>query len=350
MSNLDFWKMLLTFGVWSSVSNNENITMKDLPVYDSDKFNFNYMLRTDPDDYVNMPDYKEFAENYIKFKDGILNIKNINITGEWDDSGTIECGYGVPIHTKILEIIMDNVRFPEDKIARFIASPTLIEESNNLSILIILPNTTTELTDSMFSYLPKLQYCEIGDKVTAIKDRTFMQTGIKSFVFPNKIETIGDTIFSSSPTDGIIIPNSIKTINKDAFASGTNYHLNFIIISYYALHETKNTNWYKSDDDFDELVNSHQNDKVYRIFSVVMNNGYPKLTEEDGQGFVNRQVITCRPEIIKLYVSNPEYINLLDNNTIYNFSLKPASTIKNNSAVKIQSHDEFSLDPYPHPA
>ena len=207
VSNLDFWKMLLTFGVWSSVSDG-GVVIKDMKM-SGDGFTFTSMLETDPEEWDGLKGYEDFVGKYVIFDadTGTLTLRNINVTGKWvaHDYSFLHGSYYywngwrcIDLNKDFKHIIMeDTVSLP----GNYIGSFAFVNCSYLKSI--VIPKTVESIGGETYNKNGNV-VTFYGDTVTEPFDAFFHCTSL-AFVTISKSCSIGDWAFAYC--------NSLTTIN-----------------------------------------------------------------------------------------------------------------------------------------
>lgn len=83
---------------------------------------------------------------------------------------------------------------------------------------IVLPNTFTKISDSLFSMHPHLKSVTIPNSITTIEDMAFNECGIMSVTIPDSVTSIGEGAFAlCAYLTSVTIPNSVTSIGEYAF-------------------------------------------------------------------------------------------------------------------------------------
>ena len=261
--------MLLTFGVWSSVSNVSNVDDRKILEYKSDnenKFTFKSMLETDPEEWDQLEGYNDFAaKECVEFENGTLTLRNIRVIGKWvayeysftlygEDFPGLRC---INLNENIKHIIMeDSVSLPGNYIASYaffdnwelksIRIPKTVtsiggiayDESGTKEVIgpgygafelctslnsVTIPGSVTTIGIAAFCNCILLTSVTIPGSVTTIGDGAFNAcTSLTSITIPGSVTTIGDYAFSGCESlTSVTIPGSVTTIGYGAFRGCT---------------------------------------------------------------------------------------------------------------------------------
>ena len=235
--------MLITFGVWSNVSNVDNIKTLEYESDEENKFTFTSMLETDPEEWeTTLEGYNDFVGEYVIFdaETNTLTLRNIRVTGDkwiaheyYSQACNINMYRCINLHKNIKHIIMeDSVSLP----GNYIPSYAFIDNSGLESIRI--PNTVTSIggiaydEDSneagewdsygAFELCTSLTSVTIESRegsVTTIGNYAFGGcTSLTSVTIPGSVTTIGNDAFNGCTLlTSVTIPGSVTTIGDYAF-------------------------------------------------------------------------------------------------------------------------------------
>lgn len=118
-----------------------------------------------------------------------------------------------------IEISIDDVIFPNDKIPDFLFGGNAVNKS---IVKITIPNTITEIGEYSI-YCPELTEITLPSNLTTIGKRGLIGCyNLKSLKLPNSLKTIGEAALNQCGFSSIEIPDSVTSIGKSAFGDCEN--------------------------------------------------------------------------------------------------------------------------------